>query len=186
MQNYSLFVKSLAKQQVNQVFLNSDEDKMISVFVEIFNSSSDIVRIFAGNLCNLSTESSIYIEALSDFIERKGKLRVLLNDFDIIKTQQTNLYKRLAYYKAEGADIEIKATSVNPYVIAQNGERVNVHFSIGDNKSYRLENDTVNITAICNMHDPDTANEFVAVFDKIFDSERSIVVDLAAIFPSDK
>lgn len=185
MLNYSRFIHSLATLQINQVFLNSDEDKMIAVFTEIFNTSSDVVRIFAGNLCNPSSESSAYIEALSDFIERKGRLRILLNGYDLAKIQKTNLYKRLAYYKAEGADIEIKSTSAKPYIIAKDGEHINIHFAVGDDKSYRLENDTSNRTAICNMFDKDTAVEFANVFDKIFDNQSSERIDLTAIFAFD-
>lgn len=182
MSNYRRFIHSLATSHINRVFLNSDEDKMIAVFTEIFNFSSDIVRIFAGSLCNPSTESSAYIEALSDFIERKGRLKILLNNFDVTKVQKTNLYKRLAYYKSEGADIEIKSTSATPYIIAKDGEHINIHFAVGDDKSYRVENDTNNRTAICNMSDKETAKELASVFDRIFDNQSSLRVDLAAIF----
>lgn len=186
MSEYRFFVHNLAINNVNQVFLNSDAGKMLDVYSEIFANSRESVRIFAGNLCNDSMDSSDYIEALSDFIERKGNLRILLNNFDIDVAKKTNLYKRLAYYKAEGADIQIKSTPAKPYILVGNGDkRINVHFAVGDNVSYRLENDTENRTAICNMSDPETASKYADIFDKIFSNDSSKTVDLNAVIPAE-
>ena len=177
MSEYQAFVHHLAVNRINQRFLNSDEEKMRSVFVELFNGSNSNVRIFAGNLCNGSVETPLYIEALSDFIERKGSLQILLNNYDPEAAKASNLFKRLAYYISEGYSISIKQTSAKPYLTAPNKGKQYVHFSTGDNQSYRLETDLENRTAICNMNDPTFTGKLVDLFDKIFNDGASAEIN---------
>ncbi len=63
MNTYKNFVHNLAKNQTNKVFLNSDNNKMLSVFQEMFEHSNTEFRIFAGDLCNETTGSKEYIES---------------------------------------------------------------------------------------------------------------------------
>lgn len=178
MSEYQDFVHHLAVNRINQLFLNSDEDKMRSVFIELFNGSNSDVRIFAGNLCNNSVETTSYIEALSDFIERNGRLHILLNNFDPAAARGSNLFKRLAYYMSEGYPISIKQTSAKPYLSASNKDKQYVHFTTGDDRFCRLETDMENRTAICNMNDPEFAGKLIGLFDTIF--EDSISTDISA------
>lgn len=178
MSEYQNFVHHLAVNKVNQSFFNSDEDKMRSVFIELFNNSISVVRIFAGSLCNSSVENSAYIEALSDFIERKGSLRILLNNFDQTAARNSNLFKRLAYYISEGYSVSIKQTMVKPYITTSTQEKLYVHFATGDNCAYRLETDIEHRTAMCNMNDPESTERLLVLFDSIFDDKNS--VDISA------
>ena len=48
---YKDFVSLLAKNGINRVFLNSDEEHALDVLVQLFNISQTHIRIFAGCLC---------------------------------------------------------------------------------------------------------------------------------------
>ena len=180
MTEYQTFIHNLAVNRINQLFFNSDEEKMRSVFIELFNNSNSEIRIFAGNLCNSSVETDLYIEALSDFIERKGRLFILLNNYDSEVAKSSNLFKRLAYYISEDYDIFIKKTSAKPYISVPNKDKQYVHFSTGDNQSFRLETDLENRTAICNMNDPTFTGRLVNLFDRIFNDSISTEINLKA------
>lgn len=176
--DYREFVHGLATHQTDMIFLNSDEDKMLAVFLEMFASSQSEFRIFAGNLCNDVTNSKEYIEAISNFIEKKGKLFILLNNFHQEKAVNCNLYKRLAYYQSlKDYDIKIKTTQTN---ITYNDKPA--HFAIGDRKSFRIETDIQNRTAICNMNNPEYCAKLIDFFDKMFADKDNVVVDLVRIF----
>ena len=79
---YKVFVHTLARNSEDRIFLNSDEDKAIVVLVQLIQNAQQELRIFAGNLCNLIGDNSDYIIAISEFIERGGTVRILLNAYD--------------------------------------------------------------------------------------------------------
>lgn len=78
---YKIFIHDLAKNGIDKAFLNSDSEKMKTVYIEMLNHSEKEFRIFAGLLCNEVTSSQEYINAISSFVERRGVLRILLNQY---------------------------------------------------------------------------------------------------------
>lgn len=170
-EEYRNFVASLAAGDgVNRVFLNSDEDKALIVLVELFKSAKTVVRIFAGNLCQHVGNQRDYIEALSDFIERGGEVKILLNKFDREAALQSDLYKRLAYYMAEQKPVYVKQTTARPYYTNDESKK-EVHFTIADSKGFRIETDTEKRTARCNFNNPEEAEGVIKFFDEEFEKE---------------
>jgi hypothetical protein len=168
-EEYRNFVASLAKGEgVNRVFMNSDEDKALIVLVELFKSAKTIVRIFAANLCQHVGNQKDYIEALSDFIERGGEVRILINDYNRNHILQSDLYKRLAYYVSEKKPVFIRETTVKPYY-ANDESKKEVHFTIADSKGFRIETDTDKRTARCNFNSPEEADGVIKFFDEVFE-----------------
>lgn len=168
-EEYRNFVSSLAKGEgVNRVFMNSDEDKALVVLVELFKSAKTIVRIFAANLCQHVGNQKDYIEALSDFIEKGGEVKILVNKYDKVTALQSDLYKRLAYYKSDGKPVFIKETTVKPYYVNDESKK-EVHFTIADSKGFRIETDTEKRTARCNFNNPEEAAGVIKFFDEVFD-----------------
>lgn len=183
---YSDFVRSLARSGENRTFLNSDEDKAVAVMVNLFHVSDEEVRIFAGNLCNKVGDNPDYIIALSEFIEKGGKLFILLNDFNEEMAKSSNLFKRLAYYVSisedpENPSVKIRKTTATPW-LANDTQKNPVHFAVGDKKAYRIETDTKHRTAICNFNNPPVAEGIANFFDTLFNREDSQVVDLINLF----
>lgn len=178
---YKIFIHDLAKNGIDKAFLNSDSEKMKTVYIEMLNHSEKEFRIFAGLLCNEVTSSQEYINAMSSFVERNGVLRILLNQYKEDNIKESSLFKRLAYYKSCGYDIIVKETDDKPY-INLNGREVKVHVAIGDKKSYRLEFDTENRRAMCNMNNTGKAAEFADFFDKCFNESYTEEIDLIQLF----
>ena len=168
-------------QGLNRQFMNSDKQKALIVLVELFKSATDTVRIFAANLCqNVGTESE-YVEALSDFIEKNGKVRILLNAFDENLAKTSILFKRLAYYKSINKDVVVKKTTIRPYFVGDE-TRKEVHFTIADKKGYRIETDINQRTAKCNFNNPDEVTKFITFFDQAFDKDTNEEIGLTALF----
>lgn len=179
-EDYRQFVASLATGDgINRVFMNSDEDKALVVLVELFKSAKTIVRIFAANLCQHVGNQKDYIEALSDFIEKGGEVRILINQYDKDTAVQSDLYKRLAYYKSEGKPVYLKMTTIKPYYINDESKK-EVHFTIADSKGFRIETDTEKRTARCNFNNPEEAAGVVKFFDEVF--EKSADINLKELF----
>lgn len=179
MNTYKKFVSDLAKGHVDRVFLNSDEEHALIVFANLFKTAKDTIRIFAGCLCEHVGNESEYIEAISDFIERNGKIRILLNKFNENLIRESNLFKRLAYYKSEGHDIIIKKTTARFHLTKEPLKEV--HFTVVDEIGYRIETDIEERTAECNFNSPALAKSIANSFDETFNSEHSELIDINKI-----
>ena len=166
MENYIKYISKLSKEKSNVEFLNSDTDRALAVLVQIINSSSRIVRIFAGALCSEVPSDNQYVSALSDFIERNGVVRIMLNQFDDSKAKESNLFKRLAYYLELNKDIKIFSTEARPYLISD-PEKNEIHFTTGDDCAYRVETDIDKKTAKCNFNNPQAAENLIQFFDEL-------------------
>lgn len=182
---YKEFVKQLSDNNDGRVFLNSSSDHAVVVATQIFRRSHDMVRIFAKNLCRTIGNDPEYIAALSDFIERGGKVRILLNGYEESYAISSNLYKRLAYYKNLGKDIVIKTTDAKPYLTLDKDKK-EVHFTVGDTTSYRIEMDIENRTAQCSMNNQQVAKVVADFFDAQFASDSTQVINLLNLFGYDE
>lgn len=181
MENYKSFVKNLAQNKVDRVFLNSDTEHAIDVLPEIFRISKTIVRIFAGSLCNEVGNAPEYIESLSDFIERGGEVRILLNKYDPELAKTSNLFKRLAYYHSLKKKVAVKHTTTSFYR-SNDPEKKEVHFTLGDDHAYRIENDIEKRTATCNLNSPELTQHLIAQYDTAFSREDSESINLSELF----
>jgi hypothetical protein len=171
----------LSEKSDSRIFLNKGADHALIVLERIFKQSSDTVRIFAGNLCLTVGNKPEYILALSDFIERGGKVRIMLNDYNEDLAKDSNLYMRLAYYKSKGSDIIIKKTTAKPY-LESDPDQKEVHFTVGDNKAYRMETDIKQRAAQCSMNRPETAAMAAEFFDGLFNGSESTEIDILSMF----
>ena len=182
--NYKVFVRQLAESNDPRTFLNSDEEHALDVFVTLFQTAQHSLRIFAGCLCKHVGNKNDYVVALSEFIERGGKLTILLNDFDENAARNSNLYKRLAYYITKGYPVVVKKTSARPYLTSDPNKKP-IHFTVADGKAYRLETDIEQRTAECSFNNPLMAKAISDFFDKLVDRDDAEVIDIVALFEDD-
>lgn len=179
---YRKFVSDIATNAESRTFLNSDEEHGLIVYLNLFKIANEHVRIFAGNLCEHIGNKSEFVEAISEFIERGGKVSLLLNNYDEEAIVKSPLFMRLAYYASEKKDVTVKMTEVS----ATLGENRQVHFAIADDIAYRLETNVQERTALCNFNNATVAKKLISVFDTIFTSdEYSHTIDLIKLFAYD-
>ena len=179
---YRAFVKDLSDNECDKVFLNSSPEHAVIVVAQIFRQSKDTVRIFAHNLIRTIGGKYDYIVALSEFIERGGAVRILLNGFDANLAKNSSLYSRLYYFATCKSDIQIKTTDVHPYLTGDEDQK-EIHFTIGDKKAFRIETDTKEVLAECNMNGTKVATQFADFFDGLFnDSSKTSNVNLLTLF----
>lgn len=178
---YKVFVHTLARNSEDRIFLNSDEDKAVVVLVQLIQNAQQELRIFAGNLCNQVGEDSNYIIAISEFVERGGKVKILLNNYDATCAKNSNLFKRLAYYIAQGKNISVRKTDAKPYRTSDIDKK-EIHFTVSDDVAYRIETDIEKRTAECNFNSPQVAKGIADFFDGLFDAEESKDIDIKDLF----
>ena len=165
--DYKVFVHSLAMNREDRIFLNSNEDKATVVLVELIQNTQQELRIFAANLCNPIGDNNEYIIAISEFVERGGVVKILLNNYDSSCAKKSNLFKRLAYYIAQGKNILIKEIDAKPYRTSDI-EKKEIHFTVGDLSSYRIETDI--------------AKGIADFFDELFAAKEAKDIDIKGLF----
>lgn len=181
MERYKEYISNLAKNGIDNTFINTDNEHALEVFKNLFQIAKSELRIFAGCLCNSVANHSDYIEKISDFIEKGGKIRILLNKFENCKLNGSNLFLRLAYYKSLDKDIVVKCTKVRPYY-TDDAEKKEIHFTVVDDNAYRIETDIEKRTANCNFNNNVIGKDLVSFFDKIFNDSKSTEIDLLELF----
>ncbi|WP_418869325.1 hypothetical protein [Segatella hominis] len=179
--DYKDFVKTLSVSGENKTFLNSDEDHALEVLVRIFQTAQKDVRIFAGCLCRHVGNKQEYIIALSEFLEKGGTLKILLNKYDQEVAKTSGLYKRLAYYKEKGYPIIVKESKAHPY-LTSDPDKKEIHFTVADEKAYRIETDIEKRTAECNFNNPILAQGMTTFFEGLFAREDTKEIDLINLF----
>ncbi len=179
--DYRDYVRWLSYHLDERIFLSDGSEHALIVFERIFKQSSKILRIFAGNLCRTMGNEPEYITALSDFIVKGGSVRILLNNYDEKLVNESNLFKRLAYFKNLGKDITVKKTETKLY---QKGDpfQKEIYFTVGDENAYRIESNIKQCIAQCSMNRKNEAKEIITLFDGLFNSDESEEIDLLKIF----
>ena len=179
--DYKDYISYLRKNRINKHFLNSDSDKRKTVYLELLKNAKSHLRFFAGNLSDEITNSEEFVEGISDFIENKGKLEIILNKFDESVARNSNLYKRLAFYASRGYNISVMKTPIE-VTIKLNEKDTPVNFAVSDTNAYRLEVDVDKRNALCNMNDEEFSQKLIDTFHKLSSNSQTIKVDLIDLF----
>lgn len=176
---YRRYVKFLADNNENRIFLNSDNEKAIVVFTELFAIAHSEVKIFAGCLSNDVSNNGEYLSSINNFISKGGHLKILLNAFNEEKAKESDLLKRLAFYQTKNLPVQVRLCNDKPY-FDNDPEEKEVHFTVVDSHAYRIETDIIARKSICNMNDNIMGHKLSDLFDSIF--TRSVDLDLISIY----
>lgn len=180
MTEYNEYIRELADELKNVVFYNSGPEHAALVMGTIFSKSNEIVKLYAGSFSGDVSAKEYYTKALEGFLNRGGKLQILLQkeklEKKIKEKGEPTVFDLLKYYSIiNPGSISIK---IHPFqIIKENGGR-EIHFTVGDNRMYRLEDDVDNFTAVGNFNDPNESKELAAIFDKIFSDPQSKELNL--------
>ena len=117
---------------------------------------------------------------MSDFIEKGGELRILLNNYNQEKARESLLFKRLAMYAKQNKNIEVKETNAKAFFRTE--PKQEIHFTVVDNIGYRIETNIEKRTARCSFNDSKIATATAEFFDKLYTDKRAQHIDLNNIF----
>lgn len=169
MENYREFIESLAKNDQETFFVNSGKDHAEIVLSTIFNSTKSKLRIFANSLTSDLASSEKYINSLKSYLEKGGELLVLLQKFEPESNKKLFDFFTYFQYKSPGK-IQIKQSSVS---LKNTKTEKYIHFTIGDDKIFRLEEDIEKYKAFGSFNDKKLSESLIQKFDDIFNSEKS-------------
>jgi len=172
MKNYKKHIENLARNEESLVFKNSSARHASMVLSSIFGHSTEYLRIFAGTL-NGEVQNEEYITQMHLYLKGNGKLKILLDNYTQINTELLELFKKYNYLNPDL--VELKQTT--QYIIdKETNERL--HFTVGDSKMYRIENDITTRTATCSFNYPTLSVNLEKIFDKMFSNSDAKEISL--------
>lgn len=178
---YRQAIEFLASQKLNFDIHNEGDEYAKVVLSNIFMNARNFVRIAANSLRNVVVDSQEYLDALCIFLGRGNTLlNIIISELPENASEESNfnIYRRLflnpAY--AEGR-IHIKNAEKSLFSLDEKP----ANFCVADGLMYRIENDIVKRTALCNFGNKTRALKLEDVFDKGFNNLEN-EVDLNNLF----
>ena len=175
MRQYEEYINQLVQQQKDEVFYNSGPDHAAAVMSAIFNSGNRYIKIYAGELDKRVSKQRHYENSLESFLRKDGvTLKIILQRYN--KEEEPEIFDLLRYYNLlDPAKIEIKTHN---FRVARGLETGEVHFTVADDRMYRVEDDVINFTAEGNFNDAKRSLELSHLFDQMFCSPKIVAVSL--------
>jgi hypothetical protein len=167
MDTYKNYIKDLANSGSDAVFYNSGPQHAALVMGTIFENSDKCVKICAGNFSGEISNSSEYRNGLEIFLRKGGKLQILLQEEKLNNLKkEPELFDFLRFYSIIKPNNIVIKTHKSKFI----NDEDEVHFTIGDDKMYRLETNIEKFTAVGNFNDNKTAALLTKLFDEVFES----------------
>lgn len=155
---YRETVEKLAANATNQRITNSGPEHAEIVLESMLRNAKSVVRLYSGSLRDVYKRQSL-IEAAQGFLSSPdSNLKILLEK----ETEQDGQAFLAALPKGRVA-IKIAKKKVSPN-----------HFSVADDRAYRIELDDSAVQALVNFNEPDIAVVLSNMFDQAFDQAEVV------------
>lgn len=158
---YAQKIFGLAKEKKNELFYNSSMEHAIIVHQAIAQNAEDYIYIYSSSMCTEVSNNPQYCESIDKFLEadKRRRIKVVLTDYN-----DDFPSKPIALVFAKHPDqVEVKQFEGH---VTYNDKHV--HFTVSDDRAFRLETDIMNQMAFGNFNSPDQAEDLKNIFEKIF------------------
>lgn len=157
--DYQNYIDNLSSTKSSEIFLNSSREHAVIIMSNIFKTAKDEVLILAGDLFGGISNQKLYWVELIKFLNRGGKLNILLTKFENNKIP--DLFFRID--QDEYAD-QVKVGILDKPVLDNQGNEI--HFTVGDKRSFRFEHD-INKFLAYGSFNSNSAKDLASLFSKL-------------------
>lgn len=161
----------LAEERKNEIFYNSSAEHATIVHQALVKTATEYMYIFCSSMCTEISNNPDYCNLVRSFLEgdKNREIKIVLTDYNEGFTQMP-----IAKLFAESPlQVSIKKY---PGEVFYKGKPV--HFTITDDRAFRLETDIDNHMAFGNFNSPDQAKAMKVVFEKVFQSKLASSISL--------
>jgi len=140
LEKYRASVRMMAESKSTLVFPNDGPEHACIVSCELFNTSSKEVNIFTRSMSGVFASKEGYLEAMTSFIDRGGKVNIMVSDSSILESGNSAFFNILQNKYPNYVDlIEIKKCTLDKPL----------YFMIGDDDKYRIQLDEKYKALVC-------------------------------------
>lgn len=174
MNEYIELIEKLAKEQTNEVFYNSGEPHAKVVLNNIIKNSEIFVETVCGDMCSEIADNPEYLEIVENYLSDPNKTyKILFDNYKEEAFKKKQIYSVLLKHKDQ---VQVRKLLSKYKHIEYNG--IPIHFTVSDNRAFRIETDIDKKMAWGNFCDPDKANELHEGFAKFFTDDFSTNIPL--------
>lgn len=167
---YAEEIFRLAENRSDEIFYNSSAEHAIVVHQALMKTAERYVCIFSSSMCSEISNNDEYIKYVRNFLKggNDRRINILLTDYTNDFWKQP-IAKLLADYPLQ---VQVKKYDGNAYY-----KGAPAHFTVTDDRAFRLETDIEKHMAFGNFNSEEQAGALKVVFDKMFDSKLASIVD---------
>ena len=160
---YAEEIFKLAEEKENRVFYNSSAEHATIVHQALMKTAEQYVYIFSSGMCTEISNNNDYCNAARNFLvgDKSRKIKILLTDYSEDFCQMP-IAKMLFEYPIQ---VTVKKYPGNIYY-----KNSPAHFTVTDDRAFRLETDIKNHMAFGNFNSPTQAIALKSIFEKAFES----------------
>ena len=168
---YADVIFKLAEEKKNEIFYNSSAEHAAIVHQALVKTATEYMYIFSNSMCTEISNNRDYCDLVRAFLKenKNRQIKIVLTDYSEEFTQKP-IAKLLAEFPLQ---VSIKKY---PGEVFFKGKPV--HFTVTDDRAFRLETDIDNHMAFGNFNSPDQAKAMKEVFEKVFQSKLSSSIGL--------
>lgn len=168
---YATNIFRLAKEQTDEIFYNSSAEHATIVHQALMKNASSYVYIFSSSMCSEISNNSEYCEIVDHFLKgaETRRINILLTDYlDNFANQP--IAKVFAKHPSQ---VTIKKYAGQALYMGKP-----VHFTVADDRSFRLETDIEKHMAFGNFNSATQAKNLKNAFDIAFQSPAATTIHL--------
>jgi len=166
---YSETIESYARGSVDNEFFNSGDEQAMIVLSLLVQYAKKSINIYCGNLCSEVSNNQKYLDNLREFFKRGGIAKVALCELDASQVDSYLVNKDIfKLFSDFSSQVSIKTTNRK---VVEN--KTQVHFTIADDKAYRLETDIICKKARGNFGSEKVVKVLDVIFGKVFNDPDS-------------
>lgn len=160
---YANEIFRMAEEKKDKVFYNSSTVHACIVHQALAKYATDYIDIFSSSMCTEISNNKDYCKYIENYLEggKERKIRIILTDYSE-RFNQTKIGQLFAKYSGQ--------VSIKSYKGSVKYKNTPAHFTVSDDRAFRLETDIDQHMAFGNFNSPEQARALRETFDKIFNS----------------
>lgn len=160
---YEEYIKNLSDNNSSDIFYNSSPRHAQIVLTKIIEKTQKHLCIYCGNMTTFEIfDNPDYLNALKNYLNKENvQVEILLSDYQDAFFKK-DIYKLLYEHKDK---VVLKKTWNKDEIKFDNNP---IHFTLSDDKTYRLETDIEKKIAIGNFNDAKTVEVLKGTFYEYF------------------
>lgn len=169
---FSDIVSFAANNRSNVVYPNSSSERAVVVLKNIFEQSSEKLKLFANKFESEICDSEVYIGALTNLIKKGVPVEILFFDTPVEDSKSLVAIRKLASEGSGQVDLRI-ITKEGKSAIGNINAGKDFYFAVADGSMYRFETDVTNHKAFFCFNDTARSTILTTLFDRAFATAKS-------------
>lgn len=153
-------------QKTDLLFTNSGREHAVVLLSTIFDNTKDTLYIYGRELRKELTSCKRYVLSLFDCIKRGVSIKVLLEE-EKDESKKSPMRKVLEELSKKECNVSVRSMKNVDEEMKRHMPNA-THFTVSDNRAFRMEYDIANYKAFCSMNSSEMSEYLISAFNATF------------------